>query len=110
MDGCMWADAHAYLAWCIQMAIKLLMGSGVQKIFHGGGNAMEQKLGQKYTKEMSLITVNEHITKRFPNKHIPCYIVHTYIIDYISVWFYAQNNTMCPYRAKDTVYLGQRFD
>lgn len=62
------------------MAIKLLMGSGVQKIFHGGGNAMEQKLGQKYTKEMSLITVNVHITKRFPNKHIPCYIVHILLI------------------------------
>lgn len=47
----------------------------MQKIFHGGGNAMEQKLGQKYTKEMSLIAVNEHITKRFPNKHIPIYTI-----------------------------------
>lgn len=63
---------------------------------------MEQKLGQKYTREMSLITVNEHITKRFPNKHIPCYIVHTYVIDYISVWFYAQNKKQC-------VLIAQRY-
>lgn len=60
---------------------------------------MEQKLGQKYTSEMSLITVNEHITDRFPNKHIPCSIVHLLLIIF-QFFFYAQNNAMCPYLAK----------
>lgn len=82
------------------MAIKLPMGSGVQQIFYGGGNAMEQKLGQKYTSEMSLITVNEHITDRFPNKHIPCYIVHLLLI--IFQFFFTHRTTQC-------VLISQRY-
>lgn len=85
------------------MAIKLLMGSGVQKIFHGGGNAMEQKLGQKYTKEMSLITVNEHITKRFPNKHIPCYIVHILLI--IFQFGFTHRTTQCVLIARKIQFI-----
>lgn len=61
---------------------------------------MEQKLGQKYTSEMSLITVNEHITDRFPNEHIPFYMVHLLLI--IFQFGFTHRTTQC-------VLISQRY-